>query len=253
MAMASAYFDDSGTHPESNTAIAACYFSTVKKWRRFDAEWRAVADREGFQTFHMSECAAKQGEFVQWPEVKRKRVVHRLCTIINKYVIAGTVVGVLKRDYDRLIQGEFRDYCGRFHYTFAVRHCAWGVKEWATANPSSSIEYFFDQMSKGKGEIMAVLDRKNTISDIPIMRGYSFADKAIYRPLQASDILAWSYFQLSQRRVAGRPLNALAQQALDTLLPTGLVRHKFYDGPALINWAEKEADAYAALSRRTSS
>jgi hypothetical protein len=251
MAMASTYFDDSGTDRDSPIAIAACYWSTAKKWRRFDAEWREVGDREGFQTFHMSEFAARQGAFVSWPDAKRKRVLHRLCRIINKYVISGAAVGVVKDDYDELVQGDVRDYCAEFHYTFAVRHCASGPKAWLTNNPASSILYFFDQMSKGKGEIIAVMDRAMASSPTQRLSGYMFADKTVYLPLQAADILAWSYFQFTQRINGTKPLGWIAKESVDILLGSQLVLHKFYNGPAILNWLQAEMEAHQALSRET--
>jgi hypothetical protein len=253
MAMAEAYFDDSGTHPEANTAIAACYLSTVKEWKRFNSKWRKAGAKAGFRTFHMSEFAAGHGEFVGWPDPKRKRVLSKLCTIINDHITLGTVVGVLKRDYDSAIRGDFKNYCGRYHYTFVVRHCAKGPRAWLDENHSSSIRYFFDQMSKGKGEIMDVMDRALETSRLEMQQtgvlslvDYSFGNKAIFPPLQAADILAWSYFQLIQERTAGRTLGWVPKDALDILLKAD-VRHKFYDAPALQKWARQETEALSRL------
>ena len=106
MAPFTVYFDDSGTHPESNTAVAACYVSTPEKWTRFETEWREIAVKEGFETFHMVDFAAGRGEFEGWDDAKRRHVLGRLCSLINIRVRTGFIAGVRKLDYDDLIKED---------------------------------------------------------------------------------------------------------------------------------------------------
>jgi hypothetical protein len=247
MAMATAYFDDSGTHSESNSAIAACLIATVKQWRRFTKAWQKASNKAGFKTFHMSEFAARRGEFLGWSDTKRQRVLLRLCTIVTEYVDSGSAVGILKQDYDRIIQGDFRNYCGRYHYTFAIRHCAKAARLWTNRNSEPSIQYVFDQMSKGKGEIMDLMNDAMRRPGKGSLRGFGFQDKTYFPPLQAVDILAWSYFQLVQEKTANRILGWIPKLALDTLIRSNVL-HKFYDAVELRNWANQEIEALSRLS-----
>ena len=245
MAIAEAYFDDSGTHVESTTAIAGCFISTVKQWRRFTSEWEEVAAKSNFRTFHMAEFASCKGEFIGWPNKKRERVLTRLCALINKYSSVGTAVGVVKADYESAIQGDFRNYCGRYHYTFVVRHCAKGPRKWLNEHPGSSIQYIFDQMGKGKGEIMNVMDdamERSRQRGETAITGYSFEDKSRFAPLQAADILAWSYYQYIQHKSTGARFGWMPQVVMDTLVK-GNLWHKFYDRPTLTSWARREIEA----------
>ena len=72
----------------------------------------------------------------------------------------GIMVAVIKRDYDELVHGDFRKYCGEYHYTFTLRSCMTRIRGWRDKfEPSSSLRYVFDQMSKGgKGEIISLMD-----------------------------------------------------------------------------------------------
>jgi hypothetical protein len=60
------FFDDSGTHPESSIALAACYASTVEQWNEFERNWMDARRDAQFNRFHMVEFAAGRGEFAGW-------------------------------------------------------------------------------------------------------------------------------------------------------------------------------------------
>lgn len=114
MAFVTVYFDDSGTHKESSTAVAACYVSTVEQWKLFERDWKYIDNLEGFGTFHMADFAAGEEQFKNWTDEKRKRVLDRLCAIIRIRARMGFFIAVRKADYDKVITGRFRDYCGKY-------------------------------------------------------------------------------------------------------------------------------------------
>src|SRR5579859_7663192 len=66
MAFVTVHYDDSGTHTQASTAIAACFVSTVEQWKSFEGNWKTVKKEEGFETFHMADFAASEGEFKNW-------------------------------------------------------------------------------------------------------------------------------------------------------------------------------------------
>jgi hypothetical protein len=115
------------------------------------------------------------------------------CVLINIRVRTGFIAGVRKLDYDDLIQGEFRKYCGHHHYSFVLRTCLTGVRGWrAEFEPSCTMRYVFDQMGKGKGEIINVMNnaleksKKDALNGkVLALSGYSFDDKQLILPLQS--------------------------------------------------------------------
>jgi hypothetical protein len=253
MAFVTVHYDDSGTHRESSIALAACWVSTVDQWKEFERNWQELKQDEGFDVFHMADFAAGEKQFTGWNDDKKRRVLRRVCSIIKTRVRIGFVASVSKKDYDELITGRFRSYAGKYHYSFAVRTCAGFVSRWRQQyEQNASMKYIFDQMGKGKGEIMAVLDsaikqskRESVVTGVPPLTGYGFEDKKLIVPLQASDVAAWTSFQMMQCFVAKRPPTRtqwIAKLAYDQLLPK--LNAVYFKRDKLAEWARAEEDAW---------
>jgi hypothetical protein len=253
MALVTVNFDDSGTHTQASTAVAACYASTAEQWKEFERNWKDAEQDEHFGVFHMADFAACQKQFKGWSDAKRERVLDRLCRIIRVRARVGVSYGVNKRDYDEVIQGKFRNYSGQFHYTYAVRSALAFIRAWRHAYESqSTMQYVFDQMSHGKGELISVMDwaieqskKEAKTSGIMVVGGYSFESKETVVPLQAADILAWTTFQHMQAKVSKRPLSEIARVATHYLnrLPTLTSFHM--EREKLEEWAKAEEAAIA--------
>jgi hypothetical protein len=198
MAMVTVYFDDSGTHQQSDIAVASCFISDVRRWKQFDTEWQTVLQEEGIADsgFHMADFVAQKPPFDGWGKTKRDRTVKGLVAVINKCAIIGTTTALTKSDYDRFVTGKLRDKLGHNHYTFAVQSCMAHIEEWRIGMlDTQPYEYVFDLMGKGKHEILdlfdSLIEHKLAVRFGIEPRGYSFQDRRSLLPLQASDILAW--------------------------------------------------------------
>jgi hypothetical protein len=260
MAFVTVYFDDSGTHPESSIAVGAGFVSTVEQWREFNRNWEEAKKHDGFKVFHMADFASGHGEFANWDDTKKRRVLDCLCSIIRTRIKGGWNTAVTKKDYDQVIVEPFRQWAGRFHYTFCVRQCAGNIANWRQAqNPPASMRYVFDRTSRGKGEIMSVMDRAIKSSEfeskstgIKPLSGYSFDNKAEILPLQAADIYAWTALQQMHKRLSGRRLSWLAELSFDLLSGWGLTHWGYFQEDNLRGWAEAEAKSLALHTALTS-
>ncbi|HTA60503.1 MAG TPA: hypothetical protein VK805_20285 [Candidatus Baltobacteraceae bacterium] len=193
--MFSAYFDDSGTHLESDVAIAACYIGTLDRWKCLSDDWDAAKNAEGFTVFGMADILGGKGEFRGWKEYKRDRLIRRLITNIRCRASIGISISVPKVAYDKTIQGKIRGRFGKFHYTFAVRSCLTQIKGWRERHGiTTPMQYVFDITSQGKGEIIEALEYHISTGRASLSGlesgGYSFQSKKGLPPLQAADILA---------------------------------------------------------------
>lgn len=200
------YCDDSGTHAQSDIAVAACYISTVSQWQDFKRNWEEVNKREEFGVFHMADFVAKKEQFAepQWNnQKKRDRTLRALINIIKTRAKAGFAAVVVKSAYDDLIvNGALREKFGDNHYAFAVRICTAMIDKWRKKyGYKQPIQYVFDRMSKGKTDINAIfntlllggkdaLDRYGVYKDC-----WFFADKEQIVQLQAADIWAWENYR----------------------------------------------------------
>jgi hypothetical protein len=202
--MFEAYFDDSGTDSSSSIAIAACYVSTKRGWETFVKEWNIARYEEDFDVFHMADFAAKpdlgKKPFCDWNLEKKERVYKRLATIINENKRIGCGIAVPKDVFDRLVPSlpeKLREQFGTHHYTFAVKAVIALIGEWRLElGITLPVQYVFDRMGKGRGEIGALWDNvheEKWMGEIFGMEcnGFSFHNKADLKPLQAADVLAW--------------------------------------------------------------
>ena len=97
------YCDDSGTHPKSDVAVAACYVSTVEQWTDCKRNWDEANARENFGVFHMADFVAKQKQFSapEWSDQrKRDRTIQALINIIKTRAHIGFAAVVEKSAYD---------------------------------------------------------------------------------------------------------------------------------------------------------
>jgi hypothetical protein len=208
-----AYFDDSGTHPESPAAIVAGWIAPHQQWKKFNKEWEKLKDKEGFQVFHMADLMFSAREFEGWDEEKIEKVVAKAREIIHQRVVTGFAVVVGRDDYDELATEELKRKFGKHHYTFAVRTALGLIERWREqVKINEPIEYIFDRMTKGtgaKGEIDRVFEDAekldNSLQRFGIYKScHSFAGKGEVTPLQAADIVAWLVFQRMMADVKNR-------------------------------------------------
>jgi hypothetical protein len=158
VAVLTAYFDDSGTHPASPVALVAGWISPVAQWKKLIREWNKAKTEFGFETLHMSELIANNPKSAfadkdYWNENRKAKLLKRLREIIGQHGGQGFEHSVSKRDYDDLVQGENRLHLGHFHYTYAVEACIGEIEKWRTSkNIQEPTEYIFDRMAKGSAK-----------------------------------------------------------------------------------------------------
>jgi hypothetical protein len=156
--------DDSGTHAESEIAVAACFISDDTQWEHFDGDWKAANADEHFGVFHMADFVARKEQFAlsEWQDgQKRDRTIKRLITITNIRKKHGFFAAVEKSAYDAEVPKELRERykIGNNHYTFAVRMCMGKIIKWRRRhNHDGPVQFVFDRMTKGSGEINAVFE-----------------------------------------------------------------------------------------------
>ena len=88
--------------------------------------------------------------------------------------------------------------CGHEHYAFAVRTCLSLIADWRRESTITlPMEYIFDWEMKGTDkhrDVSAIWDNMHELlaKELGYERdAYGFRHKADFKPLQASDILAW--------------------------------------------------------------
>jgi hypothetical protein len=202
MPMFSLYCDDSGTHPNSDIAIAGCYIATVDQWKELKRNWEETNAKENFGVFHMADFVAKKKQFAlpEWQDDgKRDRTMRALIGTINARARIGIAAAVIPDD--------LRERLGQNHYTFAIRMCMSFIERWRQQHGHTEpIQYVFDRLSKGKGDIEDALSIAASGGSDAVRRygvyqgGWSFENKADVIQLQAADIWAYENYRYASDR-----------------------------------------------------
>lgn len=253
------YFDDSGTHPESDIAVAACYVASVEQWKEFERNWKEANEQFNFGVFRMADFVAKKAQFADesvWTADKRNALIKHLIAIIKTRARIGFCAALFKSDYDAAIPDDLKARLGSHHYTFAVRQCLSMIHKWRMEyNISEPMQYVFEDGTKGKGEIITTFDR---VSEEPPVKdafglipgGYSFIPKSISMPhLQAADILAWESLWHMKNTVVNSMSRATPKRRSFAALCSSPMKDSFFHEGNLKKLVEKtrETDAKRAL------
>jgi hypothetical protein len=209
LSMFEVYFDDSGTDLQSPMAIASCYISTKRGWDSFVTAWDEIRSSEGFDVFHMVDFAASHDPskkpFCDWDYIKRGRVYRRLAKAINDNKRIGIAFAVPQDVFNLVVPtlpGWMRQRLGQYPYTAAVRFLMGAIRDWRERyGITLPMQYVFDWTTDEslKAEVSApwnnIPNRDEWLRwyGIEDPKGFSFQEKAFFKPLQAADILAWQF------------------------------------------------------------
>lgn len=188
MTMYIAYFDESGSPDEkSSEFVVAGYISSEEQWEIFEREWREILDENEIRIFHMRQFAHSRGEFSSWKgkEEKRRRFLQRLVITICLRGRKSFSCAVSPKEYQRVNQKYLLHENLGNAYSFCARHCIAKVREWAREykQDESKICYVFESGTKGKGQLIDIMERDGFPSP-------NFLDKDC-PPLQAADFVSW--------------------------------------------------------------
>jgi hypothetical protein len=204
------YCDDSGTHAESNIAIAGCYIGTVEQWKQVQRNWNEINEKEKFGVFHMADFVARKQQFAspEWQDqAKRNRTLEKLVNVITTRVEFGIAAAVVKSAYDAIVPEDMRPRLGKNHYTFAIKMCVAFLEKWREeCGYTAPMQYVFDRLSKGRGDINEAFEVVATGGADAIRRygvyehGWSFQSKSVVTQLQAADIWAYENYRYAVDR-----------------------------------------------------
>jgi hypothetical protein len=153
----------------------------------------------------MADFVARQKQFKapQWQdEAKRGRTIQALINLIKTRAQHGFAALVEKSAYDDVVlnsplRHKFQDN----HYAFCVRLCTAMVNRWREKyHHGEPVQYVFDRVSEGKGEIdklfgLLISGGEDAMGRYGVYKDcWSFRDKALVTQIQAADIWAWENY-----------------------------------------------------------
>ena len=221
--MFTAYIDDSGSDPSQHVANATAFIIPGRRILALQREWDTLKTKEQFSDFHTSVFIARnpKTEFGTWDDAKQERVFARVREIIKKYGTQIISFTVHKKDYDEVVPPELRDYAGKYHYTWAIRHVVTHLVAWRTSHRiSTPLEYVFDFMKPSdecRQEIETVMEQAERVASETGRVGeyinYSFRHREDIPGLQCVDCAAWTTYQYGLLAFRKKPLHPFAEIA----------------------------------------
>ena len=203
--MLTAYFDDSGTHPNSDLVLWYGVFGNNFQWAHFDDLWAAKLKepspgKSAISRFHMAQCQAADGEFVGWSRTATDFLAHELGDIILRCGLWSDGAVIPRKDWDQLVTGDLRTALGDAE-GYSLRIAFVRASKWARRHGGDKIAFVFDRRTEKEAEGKRIFQLFEHFAKIepdavkPI--SVDFSNSTNIRPLQAADLVAWEMYQYS--------------------------------------------------------
>jgi hypothetical protein len=178
------FFDASGQGHGYDILTVAGAAAPIKKWERFDAQWRAALNQAGVKQWHATDFASSKGEYKDWKKGSPRRTafLRKLEQIIrantNKLFSCSVEIAAWESVNTEYCLEEF------FYSPYALAGCAVveSTLKWARKK-SGQHEFFFEDGDHGWQGLVKLCER---IKIVPFR-----VSKKIATPCQAGDMLAW--------------------------------------------------------------
>ncbi|MCH7655901.1 MAG: DUF3800 domain-containing protein [Chloroflexi bacterium] len=195
------YFDESGTHGESNVAVVAGFISNRTEWEAFSREWHQVLSDSGLDYFHMTDFENRRRQFHGWTEDKKRDLLDKLLPIIHEHTFSSIGCIVLKQQFDSILSDVAKQICGDIYGYAALtcyRHLGIVLKD-----TDAWMECTMETGAKGAGALQLIVSEDSKIpkwQDDNRIISLDFQSKHAFMPLQAADILAYELYKQSARQ-----------------------------------------------------
>jgi hypothetical protein len=201
--MLTAYFDDSGTHADSDIVLWSGLFGNRYQWEHFERLWAAKLRepspaKEPLKRFHTAECYASDGEFLRWSRTATDYLVHELVDIIIKCGLHSDAAAISRKDWDELVAGDLRTALGDAE-GYSLRMAYVRATKWARSMGSNDLTFVFDRRQGREKEgkrIYRLFEEFAKIEPTAIKPlSFTFSDSYRTLPLQGADLVAWHQYQ----------------------------------------------------------
>jgi hypothetical protein len=159
------YFDDSGTHDDSEVIVMAGFVGPEEQWKKFDKAWadklsEPLAGKPPLKRFHMVRCMQGDGEFSGYSDAERDAVIHDFRQIILDAKLIGNVTAVDRVAWDEVMVGPLRMLFGDAEW-FGVNTCmSFATNQATEAFQDKEVSLVFDdRLENVRGPFQTILSK----------------------------------------------------------------------------------------------
>lgn len=193
-----AYFDDSGTHPDSSVVVVGGLLGTERQWVHFEREWakllrEPLPGKERLSRFHLSACQSRRDDFYGYKSLESDYLIHLFNTVILDTGLVTIACAVNKTAWNELVIGEIATELGPAEGLCFVKCLEALMSTIRLRKPGEKVTLVFDQGIADRIMDLARLyfSQKETY---PELAAIGFAKVADILPLQGADMIAtWTY------------------------------------------------------------
>ncbi len=228
-----AFFDESGTHDQSDMVAVGGIVGSYEAFARAEMEWGRVLRKRDLKFFHFTDFMAGHPPY-DWPTTERDNFIERLATIISETATLGIAYGIFKSDYQELrasLRKEFRDiyYCCCFS-------CLDSLAKWESRMNGpilpKPLEFLFDRKPKWEGYATRIYYEvvRDIADDASALGNMGFGNKEVDVPLQMADLVVGAAIRhFKRQKVHGSDVK-----------PDRLIARLGAKGRMFLIWLDKE-------------
>lgn len=224
------YADESGRINPSNPAkgdlapVVCGYIDTPENWTSFSKKWKKALNDYGARYFHFRAFADREDKwkiqgnpFLKWSDKKRHKFLYHLAYLCSESAIPdGTVFDVLDHLSLRSMDDPTETSIVNFFKSFQItmdRHFP---------NFADKVTFVFDKCDDKDWILPIHKVHADFSARDPRIGGLVFEKDEIALPLQAADLLAYSFHQKADKFLKSKRQSVPPMRSLDFILQRNL-------------------------------
>lgn len=200
MAIARAFFDESGTHGSEKNLCVAGYVFEGGADEQFDSEWGKMLAKYGLTYHHMREFASSdEGVYKHLSRKDREASLREAIAIIPRYASCGFAFSIEKASQAEIV----KDSPWTNGYAFLTHQAFFGVERLLRGREQGLVNFFYEAGAEGWDEALKVFDEVRADPELEYqfrLGTFEAVGKSKATQLQAADLLSWSWLR-ERRRV----------------------------------------------------
>jgi len=228
-----AYFDDSGTHADSDVVVVGGLIGNVAQWEDFERQWThklkcPLSNKPPLKSFHLAACNARTGEFASYSYAEQDAVIRDFRQIIINAKLTSTASAIDRKAWDELVVGRYREVLGE-PMPICFLHCIDEIVRFSEPQiHGHQISIVFDQ-GIYSAHLRNIVDQ---YTHRPPVVSINFGTVREILPLQGADIVATENYWLALQRLKQGD-NALPRPHLKHFLDNMLYQALLLDREAI--------------------